>query len=117
MLTIRPEQLSPFVEARRLDFENRALRLLASEYPRFYEERGEKEVRRFLQRVVRRAKFFALVTELGVITFAQLSVTYGENFYQNEGWASHILSHDGIDAAVKVERLQEYVAREGEESS
>ena len=115
MLTIRREQFTAFEEAGRLDFERRALRFLAGEHPDFFAALGDgEEAGRFLRRVTRRAEVFGVATESGVVLFAQLSIIHGENFYQREVWASDVLRHEGLDAAAKVERLREYVARGGE---
>ena len=112
MLTIRPEQLKTFAEAGRRDFERRAARHLAREHPDFCRERGEDAVLALVRRTARRARAYGVGTEVGVVVLARLSILYGENFYRDEAWAAHILTHADLDAGAKVARLSEYLPDE-----
>jgi hypothetical protein len=108
MLTLRPEQMRAFNTAALDDFERRALIYLARSYPDFALRHGEGALRTLLKECRAQADAANLGSELGIVTWTELVICYGDDFQSQEPWAGYILALD-VDMQERVERLREYV--------
>jgi hypothetical protein len=112
MLRIRKEQIAAFYQSSLCAFETRTLIYLAAQYPEEYQRQGENAMRKLIRDTAERAKGYKVDSEAGVVVCIELSLVYGEDFYQRESWATYILSHSELDTEMKVERLKGYLGEE-----
>ena len=108
MLKIRPAQMKSFSAAALDHFERRALSHLSSKYPEYLARFGQTELQKLLKESRTQADSADLTSERGVVTWAELVICYGADFWQLEPWAKTILDLD-VGADERLRRLRCYL--------
>ena len=111
MFTISKAQLESFSTTRYKNFEARAMKYLEDEYPNEYQLWGKNGMYDLLQRSIKQTEHYGMKIESGVILWTEISIIYGENFYNDEPWALNILNNFGLDIESQMERLQGYIIK------
>ena len=109
MLTIRSNQqkrLDTLAHEQFLAAMERHLRQCFAEWVQPY---GSEDLRAFNGRVWQRADTYALTTELGVFSYLNATMIFGETFETQPGfaWARAILEDADLTEEMRIERLQE----------
>ena len=112
MLAIREAQVKILEKARRRDFEDRLLAIIAAEYPASYKSLEEKGVRELINRAIVLGEANRIRTEGGVTSLTGLIIQYGESFeHSPEGdWARGVLAHPTMPEQLKLDILLEQMA-------
>lgn len=93
MFRMRQEQVEAFDASYVLRAKQRLAVYASKRFPTRFPEAGDAELHRFVDRVWGAAHEHDINKENDVATFLDLSVMYGEDFYQ-ESWASATLQSD-----------------------
>jgi hypothetical protein len=101
--------MTAFRAAARRDFEKRAIGHLMEKYPEYAQSQGEDGLRQLLRESEIRAKAVDLGAESGIVTWAELSIRFGPQFYIQETWANSIVRARSVDAGERIRRLREHL--------
>lgn len=104
MLVIRDEQRVVFSADVERRFFERAVVYLSGKYP----DQPAESLRSMLHRIRDWAKGYALHTEAGIVTLAELEFHYGRDLYSDPSWKT-ILQDPRAGSEEKVKRLREYL--------
>lgn len=111
-MQIRREQMDVFQAIARKNFVTRAREYLRAKYPEEHRRRGEAGMRALVEETMERVKPYGLDTEAGIVLCAELSIKYGEDFYEREPWAQYILTHKELESVEKTDGLAEYLGEQ-----
>lgn len=106
MLTIRPEQMKVLSQEEVRKYVERVAVHLRKYFPRQCDAQGEAQLRDTIQRGIRRAAGYGIITQREVCKFIHLMIVFGRDFDtdQRYPWAEEILRAQS-SPRVKIELL------------
>jgi len=109
MLQIRAAQIELLCNAALRDFEQRATKYLAHQYPQYAEDVGVQRLQQLVLDSQTQATAADLGTEKGIVTWAELQINYGPDFLSQHDWAHYIIRTSELSSEQRLERLREYL--------